>query len=321
MTLIRVYEAITPLHVGASEGNTQLDLPIERDVNHSLPKISGATVKGSYRRLAELDNAEDKDKYAIDTPSSEYVKQLFGVANKAGILGIGDLRCLLFPLLCANKITVYITSVEVLSQLYKRLVIDDEKNDQSIREGMNQEKREGKSIKEDIGRIIHLSEGCGADSVCFDSFPEYIYLAAYRYSTLAITDITFKSDFFKRFQEQLVVVKHENLKYFTNYNTEKSSRIRIDSIGTGTTVDNALFDVEYVPEGTIFYGPIHKFEQELFSKSSARREDRGVNVQKENETWNQWKKSTGKDTVLTVGGFTSLGKGNIVVVEEVDNEN
>lgn len=292
MTITRFYQALTPIHVGASSGNSQIDMPIQRNHRDGMPKIDSTTIKGAYRHKT-LGSIGDTQ------------KRLYGGDRQPGVLAFSDLNMVAFPVECSEKIHAFITSRPILEQIYQDMHLID--------------KDTHTELMDDLKMLITESESRDSidKALVFSTYPDRMYLADYPFECVLLKDLTFKSAFFKYIQERLVILAHNNLEVFTNFFTEQKTRIRV-SESTGTAKDSGLFSVELLPEGTIFYGHIHGFSQEVFYKNSSKKDNK--NEISEQILWKKWHQQTSKNFQMFVGGWTTLGKGRLKVIEEVNHE-
>lgn len=77
--------ALTPVHSGTGQTAAVIDLPVARDRTTDAPIIPGSSVKGVLRDVLQT------------TDNNANIEAVFGKADEAGALCIGDQQVLLFP--------------------------------------------------------------------------------------------------------------------------------------------------------------------------------------------------------------------------------
>lgn len=281
----KFFQTLTPLHVGAGEGNSYVDMPIQREVATQIPKVESSTVKGTFRSLYEKNTSDETDKT---------VNQLFGSSDESGRISFSDLKLLAFPVKCSEKVIAYITSYYVLDRLYREI----------------EHRVEMIDIKEDVKEILKDVNPTPRED-CVYTISEYgkrLTLGDYMYSNQKI-ECHCKSHLFKALKERLVIVPDDSFIDFVTYYTEVVTRIRINQ-ETKTVKDQGLFTVEYLPSESILYGHMGYFEQKYFGEDKEK-----VN---EKDLWNTFEIWLDKINTLQLGGHETLGKGLVTLLKEGD---
>lgn len=83
-------KTLTPLHVGASDGNGTVDVPIQREKAKGIPKVDATTIKG----------------------------ELMGNEKSDGSIVFSDLKLLFFPMKASRNIYSLISCPYILNRLY-----------------------------------------------------------------------------------------------------------------------------------------------------------------------------------------------------------
>ncbi len=104
--------AETPVHAGAGGAEAALDLPLQRSVQTHWPILNDSTVRGGLKRLVK---------------EKETQQDLFGTEEgddpHPGRFSTPDAEVALFPVASAKGLTAWVTCVEALQYLVRRLKI------------------------------------------------------------------------------------------------------------------------------------------------------------------------------------------------------
>ena len=208
---------LTPMHVGGNYEFSVVDQPIQREGHTGFPKIEASSFKGSVRHHLERQN--------------EKLEELFGSTEQAGKLTFTDAHILFFPIRSAKGLYALITCPSILARYTK-----------------------GEPIKLDGEAATYSNDLIIEGKLLLD---EYVY-----------TDIKRNDDFnqiIKSIEEKMgsaiclkqhaLLLSDDDFAYFVKHHTEVITRVAIDS--TTGTVNEGLFDEEYVPAEAIFYTTIY----------------------------------------------------------------
>lgn len=208
---------LTPMHVGGNYEFSVVDQPIQREGHTGFPKIEASSFKGSVRHHLERQN--------------EKLEELFGSTEQAGKLTFTDAHILFFPIRSAKGLYALITCPSILARFTK-----------------------GEPIKLDGEANTYSNDLIIEGKLLLD---EYVY-----------TDIKRNDDFnqiIKSIEEKMgsaiclkqhaLLLSDDDFAYFVKHHTEVITRVAIDS--TTGTVNEGLFDEEYVPAEAIFYTTIY----------------------------------------------------------------
>ncbi|MCX7739384.1 MAG: RAMP superfamily CRISPR-associated protein, partial [Hydrogenothermaceae bacterium] len=94
------FKVVTPLHVGAGQGLSYVDLPIVREVHTQFPFVPGSSIKGAVRdyclrslagkyqieKVSVLDNALTKNEWNglnVEEEDKNLLIKVFGTAGEA----------------------------------------------------------------------------------------------------------------------------------------------------------------------------------------------------------------------------------------------
>lgn len=221
-----ILKAMTPIHVGASEGSGIADMPIQREVATNIPKIESSAFKGAL-----------KDYY-----SEGENELLFSKSEIGGQLSFTDLKLLFFPIKSSKNIFSLISCPYVLDRFLEDTLSYNVK------------------IKELDNMIFDYENVDDKLALATDVLEDNIYLGKCIFKTQKIEcDKLFEN--FRGYNDMLkrvVIVSNKNFKDFVSYYTDVAIRNRIDK-ETGTSKNSALFTQEYLPDESIFYGIVNRF--------------------------------------------------------------
>lgn len=251
---------VTPLHVGAGQGLSHVDLPIMREVHTGFPFVPGSSIKGVVRdmelrrvwekhlkdtdwSLSDLDEYVSSGKTKKQKPTLtdekvfeedvEYLRNVFGTAGElekgsAGRVIFTDARLLFFPVKSATHIFLLVTCPYAL-QRYAR----------------------------DTGRDIKIDALKDSEALCYSmevSVDNRVMLEEFVFEAKpAGEDI-------KRFVDSLgiedkkrvVCVSDTVFSELAQSYTEVQTHIKIDP-DKGTVAEGALWTAEYLPAESVLY--------------------------------------------------------------------
>ncbi|TCK98671.1 CRISPR-associated Cmr4 family protein [Natranaerovirga hydrolytica] len=282
-----LYKTITSLHVGASNHNGYVELPIEREGSINLPKVDGTVIKGVLKK---------RFKEYIKNKNGNQLETLFGSNRKAGCLSFNDLKLLFFPVQCSEKISVLVTSPYVLERFLDEITILEEVIGKEI------------AVKEDVERLV--------ENLYFTLNKEYIYTVEDSFSSkVSIGNYTFnvkkikgnfKSKILNQLKDRIVIISNNNFIDFVTYYTEVSTKIKLN-IKDNTRRN--LFTIEYLPPDAILYGQIFFFNNAMFNIKNIEN-----NTKNEDKWYEEFLSLLKNNKNIQIGGQTSLGKGFVEVM-------
>ncbi|WP_340695945.1 type III-B CRISPR module RAMP protein Cmr4 [Hydrogenobacter thermophilus] len=272
-------KVLTPLHVGAGQGLSHVDLPIVREVHTGFPFVPGSSIKGSLRELAlrrlkeiyfkdtdvklsTLDKllSGTKDKEFEETRNKankpeDFEKELkklmdiFGTAGEGAEGGQGgsgkviftDARLLFFPVKSLKSVFMLITCPLAIKRFCEDLQLDE---NTSFLEGIDDGKALTTSDKHLVENKVMLEE------FVFDAN---------------------KSDelrnFFNKYYpdqiDKIVCVSDTIFSDFVQNYTEVQTHVKINP-DTGTVDEGALWTTEYLPAESVLYFSLFSMKKDLF---------------------------------------------------------
>lgn len=263
---ILTFYAETPIHMGAGQSVSYVDLPVQRERHTGFPTMWSSGIKGVIRDLSRRE-WNDKNKVEI----------IFGPedgSDFASCLSITDAKILLYPVRSVKGVFAWITCPFVL----KRLKEDLRAVGIEFKIKENNQKKEI-SIPLDIpdDKIFVLqnsplkidNEKVALEEFVFDVDNSQSNLV----SNLAKFLITLlpPNDLIQSLEKHLAIVSDNAFKDFVNYAVEIRTRIRIDQ-AKGTVKEGALFSEELIPSESVFYSlmfvadPYFGIERELYEE-------------------------------------------------------
>lgn len=269
-----ILKAVTPIHVGASEGSGIADMPIQREASTNIPKIESSVFKGAL-----------KD-YFSKSPYKKESNLLFSRSEIGGQLSFTDLKLLFFPVKSSKNIFSLISCPYIIERFLEDTILYNVKI-----EGLEKFSLNCRNVHDNLALVINNSE-------------ENIYLGEYLFKIRKIGC----DELFKNFKipndllNRVVIISNENFKDFVSYYTEVVTRNRINK-ETGTSKSSGLFTQEYLSDESIFYGVVNRFSDIFDDKD-------GENAFKK---LNHLIMSKQKNK-LKIGGSTALEKGIVKII-------
>ncbi len=246
-------EVLTPLHVGAGQGLSHVDLPIMREVHTGFPFVPGSAIKGSAReyalrevwkrhfansgvKLSDLDEEVSKGKKLEEDEAEkikddlEYLRSVFGTAGEleegsAGKVSFGDASILLFPVRSLSHIFLLVTCPYVISRFARSVGMDIPPQKVEDTEALCYSMENEKVVLEEF---IFKAKEAGED---FKKFVDLLGIG-YKHRVVCVSDTVFS---------ELV----------QNY-TEVQTHVRIDP-DKGTVASGALWTSEYLPAESVLF--------------------------------------------------------------------
>ncbi|MBI5207097.1 MAG: type III-B CRISPR module RAMP protein Cmr4 [Candidatus Firestonebacteria bacterium] len=136
------FYTLSPLHAGAGESATAIDLPIEREKHTAYPVVHSSGIKGSLREY-----------FRNDDELKNYVDSIFGKEDDekgSGKVIFTDAKILLFPVRSSEGVFKWITCPFVIERLKRDLKFINKTENASI----NVDAFNGKAFKPYSDKII-----------------------------------------------------------------------------------------------------------------------------------------------------------------------
>lgn len=264
--LLRV---VTPLHVGAGQGLSHVDLPIVREVHTGFPFVPGSSLKGVVRErelrrvwekhlkdtdwsLSDLDDyvssgkSKTKPTLTDEDAFEEDVKELRKVFGTAGELEKGsaggviftDARLLFFPVRSATHIFLLVTCPYAL-QRYAR----DTGRDLKV-ESVSDEQALCYSEEVVVDGKIMLEEFVFNAKPAGEDFKKFV-------DSLGIED-----------KKRVVCVSDTVFSELVQSYTEVQTHVKINP-DTGTVAEGALWTAEYLPAESVLYANLFLLDDNM----------------------------------------------------------
>ena len=294
--------ALTPVHAGCSDKLGIIDLPIQREVHTSFPKIEASSLKGSIRHsLAKAGDADLDDLFGPDNPKTEH---------HASAISFSDARILFFPIKSVKGIFAWVTCPMVLERFIEDLKLilvsapeEIEKIEVLKKAGSFLSKfEEGARITQ--GSILEVEEK-----------PSRVVLEEYLYETakdhinengftrfvegiqVLLPDIGMPKD---SLMKRAILIPDAHFTDFVNQSTEVATRIKINS-ETGTVINGALFNEEYLPSESILYSIVFADAIRVASEHDQR------------DTAKEIREKLNENQIFQIGANMTLGKGLVAI--------
>ncbi len=218
-------KALSPIHVGAGETLSSVDLPIQREKHTHFPKIEGSSLKGALKHTIYHRVKDTKD-------GLEALYRVFGDegAKQASEIAITDAKLLFFPVRASLDIYMLITCPYVL----KRYASE--------------------SNNKELAKVLVDNLEIADDEILAHKKKGEVYLEEYAFS---IKECSSELDLkalipFELDTQRVGVVSNEAFKDMVTMYTEIITRNSID-VKTGAAKSTGLFTEEYLPAESILY--------------------------------------------------------------------
>ncbi len=250
----------TPLHVGASSGLSNIDLPIQRERTTQYPMIQGSSIKGRLRATAR-DSMKDATLFNVifgpDSSTGDAIEH-------AGALITGDARILLFPVRSLSGIFAYTTSRDVLAR-FKR----DFERTAPATLPWNVPATTNDVLVTTQSKAL-ANNTLVLEEFSFNARPELQvdHIAAWL-AEHALPDLNADTYWPEKVRNALVILPEDDFRDFALYATEVVTRIRIDR-ETRTVESGALWTEEHLPPDTLLYVPIYATDARKNGKNGVR---------------------------------------------------
>jgi len=238
------FYAETPVHMGAGQSVSYVDLPVQRERITEFPTLWASGIKGVIRDLATRVWNEKK------------VEAIFGPKESAeefaSCISITDAKILLYPIRSVRGVFAWITCPFVLKRFKEDLEsinISFKLNETEI--SISEPQNDNEAIVSP-NSILKLSEN-------IISLEEFVFNIQKNseIDTLGefIKNLLPQNELINSLTQRLVIVKDDIFKDFVNYAVEIRTRIKIEQ-SKGTVESGALFTEEFILSESIFYSLI-----------------------------------------------------------------
>jgi CRISPR-associated protein Cmr4 len=266
MSALLTFYAETPIHMGAGQSVSYVDLPIQRERHTSFPILWASGIKGVIRDLA-LREWNDKEK----------VETIFGPeegSDFASCISITDAKILLYPVRSVKGVFAWITCPFVLKRFKEDLEavgVEFKHNNQEIQ------------IPDVSDNKVFIANDNlkiqGQNNVALE---EFVFEAEVKDEVKNLTEklkeFIPQNDLTKNLKNHLAIVSDNVFKDFVNYAVEIRTRIKIDQ-EKGTVKKGALFSEELIPSESVFYSvvfitdPYFGIEMDLYNELKSKKEN------------------------------------------------
>ena len=221
--------AETPVHPGAGQVYSVIDLPVAREKTTGSPTIPGSGLKGALR-----------EKW--DEEVGEGLEDLFGRQDNAGAFGVADARLLLLPIRSLTGHYRWVTSPYLLKRFYRDMQMaggldDKESFPLEVPELQNGEMITAKP-KEGTVFLEELTFQIQENETLIDRLVPYLKKLI-RHPFLH-TEL----------KERLSIINDDEFAYFARYGLPVHFRNELE---TETKKSNNLWQEEVIPPDTLFY--------------------------------------------------------------------
>ena len=240
------FYAETPVHMGAGQSVSYVDLPVQRERITGFPTLWASGIKGVIRDLATRKWNNDKNKVEVIFGPEESAEEF------ASCISITDAKILLYPIRSVRGVFAWITCPFVLKRFKEDLEsinISFKLNETEIL--ISEPQNDNEAIVSP-NSILKLSENI----ISLEEFVFNIQKSS-EVDTLGefIKNLLPQNELINSLIQRLVIVKDDIFKDFVNYAVEIRTRIKIEQ-SKGTVESGALFTEEFIPSESIFYSLI-----------------------------------------------------------------
>jgi CRISPR-associated protein Cmr4 len=286
---ILTFYAETPIHMGAGQSVSYVDLPVQRERHTSFPVLWSSGIKGVIRDMAMRYWESEYRKHG-KTPEEAHklakdkVETIFGPedgsSDFASCISITDAKILLYPVRSVKGVFAWITCPFVLRRFKEDLkavgivlnvqifdVSDDKvlvSNSSVLRIDNNQV-----ALEEFVFEVDN-SNNQNVDDLAEEIFQFLPQLEFFNNEEE-------KKKFLK---DHLAIVSDNVFRDFVNYAVEIRTRIRIDqALGTVDKKRGGLFSEELIPSESVFYSlifitdPYFGIEKDLYNDLKSKKEN------------------------------------------------
>jgi len=294
---LMTFYAESPIHMGAGQSVSYVDLPIQRERHTSFPVLWASGIKGVIRDQASR-SWNDNDKVeTIFGPTD-------GSSDFASCISITDAKILLYPVRSVKGVFAWITCPFVLNRFkedIRAIGLYLKHNDQEIKiPAVSDDKviipNDNLKIQEhNVALEEFVFEVDESQKQQVDQKQQIANLAQFLKSILPDNTLT------QSLENHLAIVSDNVFKDFVNYAVEIRTGVRIDQ-ARGTVKEGALFTEELIPSESIFY--LLLFIKEPFKPNS----------KMDAETvFSEINSLLSGNSLLQLGGDETTGKGYVRV--------
>ncbi|MEO0170867.1 MAG: type III-B CRISPR module RAMP protein Cmr4 [candidate division WOR-3 bacterium] len=322
--LITFY-AETPVHMGAGQSVSYVDLPVQRERHTGFPVLWSSGIKGVLRDLAYRNWNKDAVEiiFGPEEDSSDF----------ASCISITDAKILLYPVRSVRGVFAWITCPLVLKRFKENLEIlkitpknqnlkaDDTLNELISKiESLMEKMKKMENFSDDkvlVSQNSSLIIGQNKKSVALEEFVFEVYQSDL-FIDLAETlnKILPENDLTQSLEERLVIVSNNVFKDFVTYAVEIRTRIRINQL-TGTVKSRALFTEELIPSESVFYSLLFVSDPKKRNEGSNNNEVENNDKKRNNDNkikeykdvFNKISELIKDNPIIQLGGDETLGRG------------
>ena len=218
--------AITPIHAGAGQALSAVDLPIQREEHTAWPMVQASGIKGALRDWCE--KSWGSEGFNEDLPERIFGRAGEEESNWAGAVTVTDARILLFPVRSNVAPFVHITCPAVLNRFEEILDLA----------GFN--RLSLPSVNED--EFVSLK----------GDFPDEIVLEDMVVKKKTIKEELKELSVWFEQSKRCVIVSDDVFGFLVRTSTEVQAHIAIED-STGTARDGSLRYQEYLPADSLLY--------------------------------------------------------------------
>ncbi|MCD6489192.1 MAG: type III-B CRISPR module RAMP protein Cmr4 [Thermodesulfobacterium sp.] len=270
------FYAETPIHMGAGQSLSYVDLPVQRERITGFPTLWASGIKGVIRDLATRKWNNDKNKVEVIFGPEESAEEF------ASCISITDAKILLYPIRSVRGVFAWITCPFVL----KRFKGDLKSIGLELKNGKQEIKISDFEVEEDEvlvgGEVLKINE----NKIALEEFVFNVKKEE-RIKNLSNSFKNFlpENELIDNLEDRLVIVSDDVFKDFVNYAVEIRTRIKIDQT-TGTVEEKALFTEELIPSESIFYSltfitdPYLGLEAKIYDKLKDAKINKKLNLDK-----------------------------------------
>lgn len=241
--LITFY-AETPVHMGAGQSVSYVDLPVQRERHTAFPIFWSSGIKGVIRDTCYR-IWRDRDK----------VNLIFGPeedSDFSSCISITDAKILLYPVRSVRGVFAWITCPFVLKRFKDELEsagINEVNKNFEVIDNLHLKDGEAVIPKESIS-VLEIND----KQVAFEEFVFSIKNTSQNISEVVkfIKNLLPKTFLTTDIEKHFAIVSDDTFRDFVNYAVEVRTRVRIDQ-KTGTVKEGALFTEELIPSESVFY--------------------------------------------------------------------
>jgi CRISPR-associated protein Cmr4 len=265
------FYAETPIHMGAGQSVSFVDLPVEREKHTSFPVLWSSGIKGVIRDTTTRKWTKDKVEtiFGPEEESSEF----------ASCISITDAKILLFPVRSIKGVFAWITCPFVLKRFkgdLEAIGLNFKHNNQEI---------QIPNVSDD--KVVIANENLKIQNYEKVALEEFVFDADIKDEIKNFSEFLKKekiipqNELTKNLENHLAIVSDNVFKDFVNYAVEIRTRIRIEQ-AKGTVKDRALFSEELIPSESIFYSlvfitdPYFGIERDLYDILKSKKEKNEV---------------------------------------------